>query len=111
MRFWGVRNLNRLYGEYFRRDPILYGGNSFLIQPERLEGKVYNVRSDIWSIGLLMVELSIGRYPYPPIPPEKMKNLLEEPLDKKQDLNETDEAEVSIFELLDYIVSDVGFLF
>ena len=35
-------------------------------QPERLQGTHYSVLSDIWSMGLSLVELSIGRYPIPP---------------------------------------------
>ena len=34
-------------------------------QPERLQGTHYSVQSDIWSMGLSLVELSIGRYPIP----------------------------------------------
>ncbi|XP_003745516.1 dual specificity mitogen-activated protein kinase kinase 6 [Galendromus occidentalis] len=38
--------------------------------PERIEVEVivpYDVRSDVWSLGITMVELSIGRFPYPTI--------------------------------------------
>ncbi|KAK7795949.1 hypothetical protein U0070_013440 [Myodes glareolus] len=37
-----------------------------LRQPERLQGTHYSVQSDIWSMGLSLVELAIGRYPIPP---------------------------------------------
>lgn len=36
------------------------------MQPERLQGTHYSVQSDVWSMGLSLVELSIGRYPIPP---------------------------------------------
>lgn len=36
------------------------------LQPERLQGTHYSVQSDIWSMGLSLVELAIGRYPIPP---------------------------------------------
>lgn len=36
------------------------------VQPERLQGTHYSVQSDVWSMGLSLVELSIGRYPIPP---------------------------------------------
>jgi len=36
------------------------------VQPERLQGTHYSVQSDIWSMGLSMVELAIGKYPIPP---------------------------------------------
>nr|WAO97414.1 mitogen-activated protein kinase kinase 6 [Neoseiulus californicus] len=44
--------------------------------PERIEaeiGATYDVRSDVWSLGITMVELSIGNFPYPSI-----KNIFEQ---------------------------------
>lgn len=38
----------------------------FVVKPERLQGTHYSVQSDVWSMGLSLVELSIGRYPIPP---------------------------------------------
>ena len=34
-------------------------------QPERLQGTHYSVQSDIWSMGLSLVEMAIGKYPIP----------------------------------------------
>ena len=34
------------------------------IPPERLQGKVYGYPSDIWSVGIIAVELATGEYPY-----------------------------------------------
>ncbi|EZA47802.1 Dual specificity mitogen-activated protein kinase kinase dSOR1 [Ooceraea biroi] len=34
-------------------------------QPERLQGTHYSVQSDIWSLGLSLVEMAIGMYPIP----------------------------------------------
>lgn len=36
------------------------------LQPERLQGTHYSVQSDIWSLGLSLVEMAIGMYPIPP---------------------------------------------
>lgn len=38
-------------------------GTRSYMSPERLQGTHYSVQSDIWSMGLSLVELSIGRYP------------------------------------------------
>ena len=40
--------------------------------PERIKGEsqnnlvTYTVSSDVWSLGLSMIEIGMGRYPYPP---------------------------------------------
>jgi len=38
----------------------------FLIQPERISGSSYDYKSDIWSLGLVILECAIGRFPYIP---------------------------------------------
>ncbi|KAG1219413.1 hypothetical protein G6F68_021420 [Rhizopus microsporus] len=50
--------------------------------PERIQGNAYAVQSDIWSLGLTLIEVSQNR---PALPPP-------------------DQPHLSIFELLDYIV-------
>lgn len=37
-----------------------------VLQPERLQGTHYSVQSDIWSLGLSLVEMALGMYPIPP---------------------------------------------
>lgn len=43
-----------------------------LHQPERIKGEsqnnlgTYTVSSDVWSLGLSIIEIALGRYPYPP---------------------------------------------
>mmetsp|Transcript_10677 Transcript_10677/g.26537 ORF Transcript_10677/g.26537 Transcript_10677/m.26537 type:complete len:134 (-) Transcript_10677:1061-1462(-) len=34
------------------------------MSPERLGGKPYSFASDIWSLGITLVECALGRYPY-----------------------------------------------
>ncbi|KAF7790414.1 hypothetical protein EIP86_001369 [Pleurotus ostreatoroseus] len=42
------------------------------LQPERIKGEsqnnlgTYTVSSDVWSLGLSMIEMALGHYPYPP---------------------------------------------
>lgn len=40
-------------------------GTRSYMAPERLTGGHYNVQSDVWSFGLSLVELAVGRYPVP----------------------------------------------
>jgi serine/threonine protein kinase len=44
-----------------------FTGTQGYLAPERVQsGKDYNVISDIWSLGLSLIEVSTGRFPYPP---------------------------------------------
>jgi mitogen-activated protein kinase kinase len=51
---------------------------SFPSQPERIRGEslgvmgTYTVASDVWSLGLSIIEFTLGHYPYPP---ETYKNV------------------------------------
>lgn len=40
-------------------------GTRSYMAPERLTGRQYNVQSDVWSLGVSLVELACGRYPIP----------------------------------------------
>jgi mitogen-activated protein kinase kinase len=40
------------------------------MQPERIQGKDYSIRSDVWSTGITLLELVQNRFPFPPdLPP------------------------------------------
>ena len=88
-----------------------------IFQPERLQGANYSVLSDIWSFGLSLVEMAIGRYPIPP--PEE--NELEKNSNYQSHIlrlapgarppggvNNDTTKPMAIFELLDYIVNEVN---
>lgn len=88
-------------------------------KPERLTGARYSIQSDVWSFGLSLVELVIGRYPIPsPTRHEyaKIFNVQLEDIEMDDYGNEADEGNedtspkaMAIFELLDYIVNKVSF--
>jgi len=40
-------------------------GTMIYMSPERIHGKKYSYSSDIWSLGLMIIELAKGSYPYP----------------------------------------------
>ena len=88
-----------------------------IFQPERLQGANYSVLSDIWSFGLSLVEMAIGRYPIPP--PEE--NELQKNSNYQSHIirlapgarppggvNNDTTKPMAIFELLDYIVNEVN---
>ncbi|CAG8718324.1 13793_t:CDS:2, partial [Funneliformis caledonium] len=41
-------------------------GTSNYMSPERIQGATYSVRSDVWSVGITLMELAMGRFPFPP---------------------------------------------
>ncbi|XP_059173102.1 dual specificity mitogen-activated protein kinase kinase 1-like isoform X1 [Physella acuta] len=103
-------------------------GTRSYMAPERLQGTHYSVQSDIWSLGLSLVEMSIGRYPVPPPEPRDLasifgENANEEHLEAAKTgkplkgtrnnymvptMGGAAEAprSMAIFELLDYIVNE-----
>uniref|UniRef100_A0A5F8GLW3 Dual specificity mitogen-activated protein kinase kinase 2 n=1 Tax=Monodelphis domestica TaxID=13616 RepID=A0A5F8GLW3_MONDO len=100
-------------------------GTRSYMSPERLQGTHYSVQSDIWSMGLSLVELSIGRYPIPPPDSKELEAIFGRPM---VDGAEGEPHSISprprppgrpisghgidsrpamaIFELLDYIVNE-----
>uniref|UniRef100_A0A7E4V5V1 mitogen-activated protein kinase kinase n=1 Tax=Panagrellus redivivus TaxID=6233 RepID=A0A7E4V5V1_PANRE len=41
-------------------------GCQIYLAPERLRGGTYGIKADVWSFGLSLVEICLGRFPYPP---------------------------------------------
>uniref|UniRef100_A0A8B9HPQ2 Dual specificity mitogen-activated protein kinase kinase 2 n=1 Tax=Astyanax mexicanus TaxID=7994 RepID=A0A8B9HPQ2_ASTMX len=101
-------------------------GTRSYMSPERLQGTHYSVQSDVWSMGLSLVELAIGRYPIPPPDAKELEAIFGRPV---LDAGGTEGHSTSprprppgrpisgqgmdsrpamaIFELLDYIVNEV----
>lgn len=84
-------------------------GTRSYMSPERLQGTHYSVQSDIWSLGLSLVEMALGMYPIPPPDAKTLAaifgpNKLEDG-DPSQG-NGNGPRPMAIFELLDYIVNE-----
>jgi len=47
-----------------QKEASTYIGTSLYMSPERLQGKKYTFTSDIWSVGIMAIELATGHYPY-----------------------------------------------
>ena len=53
----------------------LYYTRSYM-SPERLQGSQYSVASDLWSLGLSLVEMALGCYPIPPPDPNHLAQVM-----------------------------------
>ncbi|XP_046741567.1 dual specificity mitogen-activated protein kinase kinase dSOR1 [Diprion similis] len=98
-------------------------GTRSYMSPERLQGTHYSVQSDIWSLGLSLVEMAIGMYPIPSpdartlasifgpqqnqSPAENAPaNNVSTPTSQSPAHNASSPRPMAIFELLDYIVNE-----
>nr|WAB55566.1 mitogen-activated protein kinase kinase dSOR1 [Colaphellus bowringi] len=81
-------------------------GTRSYMSPERLQGTHYSVQSDIWSLGLSLVETAIGMYPIPPPDAKTLASIFGPPKDTDSPDNSKGPRPMAIFELLDYIVNE-----
>lgn len=51
-------------GELVNSIADTFVGTSTYMAPERIQGAKYSVKSDVWSVGLTVMELAIGRFPF-----------------------------------------------
>ncbi|XP_055380464.1 dual specificity mitogen-activated protein kinase kinase dSOR1 [Condylostylus longicornis] len=80
-------------------------GTRSYMSPERLQGTHYSVQSDIWSLGLSLVEMAIGMYPIPP-PDAKTLDAIFNKTSEETNQAVIEPKSMAIFELLDYIVNE-----
>jgi len=43
---------------------LLHCDINSVTKPERIQGAQYTVKSDIWSLGISLIELALGRFPF-----------------------------------------------
>jgi len=51
-------------GELINSIADTFVGTSTYMAPERIQGEKYTVKSDVWSFGLTIMELAIGKFPF-----------------------------------------------
>lgn len=82
-------------------------GTRSYMSPERLKGSNYNVLSDIWSLGLSLVEMAIGMYPIPLPSADTLDRMLSENLGGiSPGPAQAESRPMAIFELLEYIINE-----
>lgn len=58
-------------------------------QPERIQGAAYTVKSDVWSLGISLIELALGRFPF-----SDSDDLSDDSLDDDDDFSDIHEMEM-----------------
>ncbi|KAH8397818.1 hypothetical protein KR222_002768 [Zaprionus bogoriensis] len=81
-------------------------GTRSYMSPERLQGTHYSVQSDIWSLGLSLVEMAIGIYPIPPPDSAALESIFGKKANEDGSQPVLEPKVMAIFELLDYIVNE-----
>ncbi|KAF8987770.1 kinase-like domain-containing protein [Cyathus striatus] len=51
-------------GELINSIANTFVGTSVYMSPERIQGAEYSVKSDVWSLGITLIELAAGRFPF-----------------------------------------------
>ncbi len=51
-------------GELVNSVANTFVGTSTYMAPERIQGAAYSIKSDVWSVGLTLMELAIGKFPF-----------------------------------------------
>lgn len=51
-------------GELINSIAHTFVGTSIYMSPERIQGAEYSVKSDVWSLGISLIELAQGRFPF-----------------------------------------------
>ncbi|MCO5598580.1 hypothetical protein L7F22_052677 [Adiantum nelumboides] len=51
-------------GELINSIADTFVGTSTYMSPERIKGDQYSVKSDVWSLGVSIIELALGRFPF-----------------------------------------------
>ncbi|KAH7100857.1 kinase [Auriculariales sp. MPI-PUGE-AT-0066] len=51
-------------GELIKSVADTFIGTGVYMSPERIQGSQYTVKADVWSLGVTLVELALGRFPF-----------------------------------------------
>ncbi|KAF9039890.1 kinase-like domain-containing protein [Panaeolus papilionaceus] len=62
-------------GELINSVANTFVGTSIYMSPERIQGAHYSVKSDVWSLGITLVELAIGRFPFCDVDDDDLSDL------------------------------------
>lgn len=66
-------------GQLINSQANSFVGTRSYMAPERLQGSEYTILSDIWSLGISLVEMALGRYPIPQPPAGEIAQEMQQP--------------------------------
>ncbi|KAF9462828.1 kinase-like domain-containing protein [Collybia nuda] len=69
-------------GELINSIANTFVGTSVYMSPERIQGAEYSIKSDVWSLGISLIELALGRFPFSE----------SDPYDPEDDYSEEDDS-------------------
>ncbi|TFK97083.1 Pkinase-domain-containing protein [Pterulicium gracile] len=76
-------------GELINSIADTFVGTSTYMSPERIQGAAYTVKSDVWSLGISLIELALGRFPF-----SDSDDLSDDSLDDDDDFSDIHEMEM-----------------
>ncbi|KAK8865971.1 hypothetical protein IAR55_001120 [Kwoniella newhampshirensis] len=60
-------------GELINSIANTFVGTSTYMSPERIQGAPYTIKSDVWSLGISLIELALGRFPFSDSPEAELE--------------------------------------
>lgn len=78
-------------------------GTTGYMAPERICGKIYSIKSDVWSLGISLIELATGRFPYN-LPSELRSSI--KPIKDMDPVLNGEDLKLSLIELWEVITSE-----
>ncbi|KZT51021.1 kinase-like protein [Calocera cornea HHB12733] len=73
-------------GELINSIADTFVGTSTYMSPERIQGAQYTVKSDVWSLGITLIELALGRFPFSDDDSERDSDFSEDESDPDADI-------------------------
>ncbi|WVO12931.1 hypothetical protein L204_100540 [Cryptococcus depauperatus] len=65
-------------GELINSIANTFVGTSTYMSPERIQGAPYTIKSDVWSLGISLIELTTGRFPFSDNPDDDLSPTVED---------------------------------
>ena len=85
-------------------DANTFIGTSYYMAPERITGQSYTITSDVWSLGVTLLEVAQHRFPFPADGPSDSSTSSTSTINGNGDDTEYVQPRAGLIDLLTYIV-------